>query len=76
MFKIVNNIILVKKEKNFGKKILIKKKKNDDYIFNVKCYTHTCQNDTISCGVYVCYFVEKLVKRQKELLSYRIFANE
>ena len=40
------------------------------------CYTHTCQDDTISCGVYVCYFVKKLIKSQKELLSNRIFANE
>ena len=40
------------------------------------CYTHTCQDDTISCGVYVCFFVEKLVKRQKELLSDHVYPNE
>ena len=40
------------------------------------CYTHTCQYDTISCGVYVCFFVEKLVKRQKELLSDHVYTNE
>ena len=40
------------------------------------CYTHTCQGDTISCGVYVCFFVEKLVKRQKELLSDHVYTNE
>jgi len=40
------------------------------------CYTHTCQGDTISYSVYVCFFVEKLVKRQEDLLSDHVYTNE
>jgi hypothetical protein len=47
----------------------IKETHVDNECKNNNKLTHTCQDDTISCGVYVCFFVKKLVKRQKELLS-------
>jgi hypothetical protein len=52
---------------------LLKKKYGKYQIYVIP---HTCQGETISCGVYVCFFVEKLVKRQEELLNDHVYTNE
>jgi hypothetical protein len=51
---------------NFARNYLLA---NEEYQLSKHCFLHSKQNDNFSCGVFVCYFFEKLITGQRDLIE-------